>query len=141
MGETNTSPDEVAFQAIDKMTLRKMENALTKILLMSEESESMSATTEAGSSSGKLVHANMALAITFMEQLEADGEVALKQTVAKPLEQTGAAASSSKGDSGVVSLPPIDPRSAMALDNTAGAQRRSGGSKMEATQRPSRAEL
>merc|ERR1719356_1678683 len=29
----------------------------------------------------------------------------------------------------------------MALDNTAGAQRRSGGRKMEATQRPSRAEL
>merc|ERR1712048_1454757 len=134
---TNTSPDEVAFQAIDKMTLRKMENALAKILLMSEETESM----EVGAGAGKLVHANMAFAIAFTEQLDSDGDVGLSQTAAKLPESVPAGG---KGDSGSVSLPPIDPRSAMAMDNAAGAQRKSAGasasalgSKMETTQRPS----
>merc|ERR1719221_282651 len=30
----DTSPDEVAFQVMDKVTIRKMENALLKILLL-----------------------------------------------------------------------------------------------------------
>merc|ERR1719428_1190746 len=84
----------------------------------------------------------MALAVTFMEQSDYDPD-ASSQPMSKPAE-----ASPTKDGGGSVSLPPIDQRSAMAIDNGGGAQRRSGGpgagasgSKMEATQRPSRAEL
>jgi len=62
----DTSPDEVAFQVMDKVTIRKMENALMKILLLGVDAE--------GNTPNQLrpVTANLAL-VTLLEGPQADG--------------------------------------------------------------------
>eukprot|EP00747_Dinoflagellata_sp_TGD_P182285 gnl/TRDRNA2_/TRDRNA2_36477_c0_seq1.p1 gnl/TRDRNA2_/TRDRNA2_36477_c0~~gnl/TRDRNA2_/TRDRNA2_36477_c0_seq1.p1 ORF type:complete len:679 (+),score=156.42 gnl/TRDRNA2_/TRDRNA2_36477_c0_seq1:151-2187(+) len=94
----STSVDEVNMKAMDKMTVRKMETALRKILLMSNDDSgdkgSSSAGNEAGVQSVKAVTADLAFAV-----LNDVSEVA----------EVAAASEEAKADTGV-KLPPIESR-------------------------------
>lgn len=132
----DTSEDEVDFQKMDRATLRKMENALCKLLLMSEDSEG-GVGAEGHPSNPKTVHANLVL-LSLQEPADTltDGPVAVTMQAA----QGGGYPQEAKANAEGVHLPPIEQQGASASGKRESGMA-GGGSRLESTQRPPRMEL
>jgi ankyrin repeat protein len=118
--------DVVAFETMDKATLRKMENALCKIMLMSENAGG-----EGGS--GRTVHANMVLLT-----LQADSPLEFEAPVA----DAAAAPQATTATSSTVRVA-TDAGGGYTTDSAAGAAKerpraQDTSAKAESTQRPAR---
>eukprot|EP00927_Polykrikos_kofoidii_P036836 TRINITY_DN3106_c0_g1_i1.p1 TRINITY_DN3106_c0_g1~~TRINITY_DN3106_c0_g1_i1.p1 ORF type:complete len:745 (+),score=134.65 TRINITY_DN3106_c0_g1_i1:68-2302(+) len=130
-----TTVDEIKFGAMDKTTIRKMENALIKILLMSAEGEG----NEGSPGANKTVHANYALTAL----LDRDEELAdpAKGEDGGPL-NTGGSNGERKGGEAGVRLPAIDQQQDNATrGGKAGGTMGGSVGRMEATQRPAHVDL
>jgi len=99
----NSRQDDVQFKIVDRLTIRKMDNALAKLLVMSDS----------GSDASASVHANQALAVAMNPEEEDD-------TSQLPPHQAGR----SQGSDGV-QLPPIPGRGS-PVDNSAGRKGAAG---------------
>mmetsp|Transcript_12208 Transcript_12208/g.22547 ORF Transcript_12208/g.22547 Transcript_12208/m.22547 type:complete len:686 (-) Transcript_12208:158-2215(-) len=102
----NTLPDEVSFHVMDKMTIRKMEAALMKVLLVGEEEGQQE--TEASDRPGRSVTADLAFVLLLQNQQDAAPPGAAgKEELADGLDKR-------RTDGQGVQLPPIEQRSGMA---------------------------
>mmetsp|Transcript_62223 Transcript_62223/g.148460 ORF Transcript_62223/g.148460 Transcript_62223/m.148460 type:complete len:689 (-) Transcript_62223:142-2208(-) len=104
----NTMPDEVSFHVMDKMTIRKMEAALMKILLVGEEEGSKEA--ETSDRAGRSVTADLAFVLLLQNQQDASASGGLGGKD-DGLADTG---DKRRTDSQGVQLPPIEQRSGAA---------------------------
>lgn len=128
----DTNVDDVAFHALDKMTIRKMENALMKIMLMAEETGD-GAAAEGGQA--KTIYANMVL-VTLQETDGGDGHSGKKDETMQPVAQD-------KHGSGV-QLPSAQDASrpgGAAADAAARGGKMGGSAESKALQKSQRAEL
>eukprot|EP00929_Paragymnodinium_shiwhaense_P006448 TRINITY_DN1098_c0_g1_i1.p1 TRINITY_DN1098_c0_g1~~TRINITY_DN1098_c0_g1_i1.p1 ORF type:complete len:696 (+),score=210.22 TRINITY_DN1098_c0_g1_i1:96-2183(+) len=123
----DTNVDEVAFHSLDKMTIRKMENALMKIMLMAEDNDGGHE-----SSQTKTIYANM----VFVTLQESDGDKATTGDL--PKEET-----MQPGEKGV-HLPTAQDQArpgGAAADAAARGGKLGGSAEAKAAQKAQRAEL
>mmetsp|Transcript_6333 Transcript_6333/g.15236 ORF Transcript_6333/g.15236 Transcript_6333/m.15236 type:complete len:688 (+) Transcript_6333:93-2156(+) len=103
----NTLPDEVSFHVMDKMTIRKMEAALMKVLLVGEE-EGGQQENETSDRPGRSVTADLAFVLLLQNQTDAS-----PAGVAGKDDGQADGVDKRRTDSQGVQLPPIEQRSGM----------------------------
>jgi len=129
-GVKGTNPDEVALHVMDKSTIRKMEAALMKILLLGGGDDEP---TDAVGTPIRAVTADLAFLAVLGPPGTGEGEARIAD---QPTEQAGKQPAEKTRDVSGVRLPPIDGQGSRGLPRRDSGERAQSETRLEKTQQP-----